>query len=118
MSCLPLADLGVLSKDKFRDLVDSSKQRISQIASNIQQVASKTYEIVAENGTKVALAVGTSIMTLAPNDANAAGIAVAEGTGFTGSIDSIYYLTAVGIVVSFLGIAVAISLGIRALKKA
>jgi len=117
MSCLPLADLGVLSKVKFTELVDSSKQRISQITSNVQQVASKTYEVVAENGTKVALAVGTSIMTLAPNSVHAADIALVEGTGFTGSISTVYYMSAVGIVVSFLALAISIGLGVRAIKK-
>lgn len=84
---------------------------LDTIGTTCKKVASKV------NDKSLALAVGTTTM-IGASSANAAGITLAEGTGFTGSIDSVYYLTAVGIVVSFLGIAVAISLGIRALKKA
>lgn len=66
----------------------------------------------------LALIVGAGATFGATGAKAAAGITVAEGTGFTGSIDTVYYLTAVAIVVTFLGIAVAIGLGIRALKKA
>lgn len=85
---------------------------LDTIGTTCKKVASKV------NDKSLALAVGTTTMVGASSANAASGITLTEGTGFTGSIDSVYYLTAVGIVVSFLGIAVAIGLGIRALKKA
>ena len=119
MSCIPLADLGVLSKVKFSELVDSSKQRISQIVINVEQVASKTYEVVAENGTKVALAIGTSIMTLAPNSANAAGLVVDSATGvISGTMDMSAFYSGAAVAAVAIGATIAVFLGIGALKKA
>lgn len=93
-------------------------QIFDTIVTACKKGASKAKELAIKAKDKaLALLVGTSA-TVGAVQSKAAGIAVAEGTGFTGSIDSVYYLTAVGIVVSFLGIAVAIGLGIRALKKA
>lgn len=86
-------------------------QIFDTIGTTCKKVASKA------NDKSLTLAVGTMTM-IGASSANAAGITLTEGTGFTGSIDPVYYLTAVAIVVSFLGIAVAIGLGIRALKKA
>lgn len=49
------------------------------------------------------------------SSANAA-ITIDE-TGIHGSIDTVYYLTAVGIVVTFLAVALSIGYGVRALRK-
>lgn len=90
---------------------------LDTIVTGCKKVASKAKEIAVKAKDKaLALIVGAGA-TVGATSAKAAGITLAEGTGFSGSIDTVYYLTAVAIVVSFLGIAVAIGLGIRALKK-
>ena len=73
---------------------------------------------VASKAKNQSLALVAGAMAMGASSANAAGITLTEGTGFSGTIDSVYYLTAAGIVVSFLGIALAVTMGIRALKKA
>lgn len=73
---------------------------------------------LARVGAKTKGAVVAVGATVGATASQAAGITLTEGTGFSGSIDSVYYLTAAGIVVSFLGIALAVTMGIRALKRA
>lgn len=71
---------------------------------------------VKVNDKSLALSVGTMTM-LGASSANAAITVDADGL-MTGTIDTKYYFAAVGIVITFLAIGVAVGLGIRTLKKA
>jgi len=85
-------------------------QIFDKIGTTCKKVASKA------NDKSLALAVGTMTMVGA-SSANAA-ITVGEDGLMTGTIDTKYYFAAVGIVITFLAIGVAVGLGIRTLKKA
>lgn len=88
-----------------------------KILDTIGTACKKVVSFVKEAKEKaLALIVGAGA-TVGATSAKAAGITLVEGTGFTGSIDTIYYMSAVSLVVSFLAIALAIGYGIRALRK-
>ncbi len=89
-----------------------------KILDTIGTACKKVVSFVKEAKEKaLALIVGAGATVGATSAKAAAGITLVEGTGFTGSIDTIYYMSAVSLVVSFLAIALAIGYGIRALRK-
>lgn len=65
------------------------------------------------NGAKALVVAGSTALATSAK----AAVTFNETTGFSGSIDTVYFTSAIVLLVSFLGIALAIGYGIRALKK-
>jgi len=62
--------------------------------------------------------IGASAVGAGASNAFASGVTYTEGTGFAGSIDMTAFNSAVPLVVTVIGVVIAVTLGIRALSKA
>ena len=89
---------------------------LDKVVSTCKNVASKVKEVVVKaKDHALSLALGGSAM-LGATSAKADGITFDSTTGFSGSISTLYFFSAVAIIVTFLGVAIAIGYGLRTLK--
>lgn len=115
MSFNPLVQFATSSKETLFDIMQSSREATRQSLEAVKALGSQAKEFIAEHGTKVNVAIGTSILANAP-DAEAA-VTFAEGTGFAGTVDMTFFYSAVPLVVTAMVAVAAVGLGIKMFRR-
>ena len=76
-----------------------------------------TKKFLVEQKDKALVALGLAMSGVAPTASNAADIAYAEATGFTGTFNLTPFYSAIGIVVVAIGVVAAIKLALGTFKR-